>query len=70
MGGAIAIEDAVSLAILLQDGTPAEEVPQRLALYQEIRHGRGTIVQYGSRVAGNDLDKVPEGVFSGIAVSS
>nr|POE96974.1 fad-dependent monooxygenase ops4 [Quercus suber] len=63
MGGAIAIEDAVSLAILLQDGTPANEVPERLALYQEIRHGRGTIVQYGSRVAGNDLDKTPEGAL-------
>nr|POE48777.1 fad-dependent monooxygenase ops4 [Quercus suber] len=52
----------------VKDGTPVEEIPERLALYQEIRHGRGTIVQYGSRVGGNDLDKVPEGAYDRIAL--
>lgn len=64
MGGAIAIEDAVSLALILHDGVSASEVPERLKLYQEIRHERATTVQYGSRVSGNDVGDIPEGSSS------
>lgn len=60
-GGAMAIEDAACLATLLSSDVRAEEVPQLLALYQECRHERATMVQTASRVNGTDADKRPKG---------
>ncbi|OJJ47364.1 hypothetical protein ASPZODRAFT_166563 [Penicilliopsis zonata CBS 506.65] len=53
-GGGVAIEDAASLAVVLPADVSAEEVPARLALYDEIRHGRATRIQQYSRLAGQD----------------
>jgi len=44
-GGAQALEDAATLAVLLGRGTTAEQVPERLQLYFEIRHERADWVQ-------------------------
>ncbi len=51
-GGAMAIEDAVSLAITLPLGTTPDEVPERLELYNQARYGRATTVQNNSRLVG------------------
>ncbi|KAL3435979.1 hypothetical protein BDV09DRAFT_203682 [Aspergillus tetrazonus] len=53
-GAGVAIEDAASLAVVLPLGTPVEEIPERLRLYDEIRHERATRIQQFSRVAGQD----------------
>jgi len=60
----MAIEDGVSIAALLPADTPASAVPERLELYQEVRHERGTRIQQGSRVNGMDADKRPKGESS------
>ncbi|KAL4982435.1 hypothetical protein BDW68DRAFT_192150 [Aspergillus falconensis] len=39
-GGAMAIEDAVSLAVLLPIGTTVDDIPQRLKLYESTRRPR------------------------------
>ena len=44
-GGAQALEDAAALAVLLGRGTTAEQIPERLQLYFEIRHERADWVQ-------------------------
>ena len=44
-GGAMAIEDAVSLAVMLPKGISREEVPERLKIYQKARHERVTTIQ-------------------------
>ncbi|PLB52241.1 FAD/NAD(P)-binding domain-containing protein [Aspergillus steynii IBT 23096] len=55
-GGAMAIEDAVSLAILLPLGTSAKDIARRLALYEEARRERvETILEY-TRINGRDDD--------------
>jgi len=51
-GGAMAIEDAVSLAIMLPLGTTPDEVPERLELYNQARYERATTVQNNSRLVG------------------
>ncbi|RLL94111.1 hypothetical protein CFD26_103403 [Aspergillus turcosus] len=43
-GGAMAIEDGISLAIMLSDAK-REEIPERLKLYEKARHERVTIIQ-------------------------
>jgi 2-polyprenyl-6-methoxyphenol hydroxylase-like FAD-dependent oxidoreductase len=53
-GGGVAIEDAISLAVVLSRGTPINEVPERLKLYQDIRHERATRIQSFSRMIGED----------------
>ncbi len=53
-GGAMAIEDAVSLAIMLPEGTTAAQVPERLQLYNKARYERASTVQNNSRMTGND----------------
>ena len=53
-GGAMAIEDAVSLGVMLSENTSAEEIPVRLQLYDLARHRRATTVQSFSRLAGSD----------------
>ncbi|EON67986.1 hypothetical protein W97_07132 [Coniosporium apollinis CBS 100218] len=56
-GGAVAIEDAASLAVVLGAGTPREEIPDRLKLYERIRYDRANRIQDFSRLMGADLDK-------------
>ncbi len=51
-GGAMAIEDAVSLAIMLPLGSTPDEVPERLELYNQARYERATTVQNNSRQVG------------------
>ncbi|KAL2812178.1 hypothetical protein BJX63DRAFT_397188 [Aspergillus granulosus] len=53
-GGGVAIEDAISLAVVLSRGTPIHEVPERLKLYHDIRHERATRIQSFSRMIGED----------------
>lgn len=48
-GGAMAIEDAVSLSVMLPRGISAAEVPERLKLYEKARHGRATTIQEMTR---------------------
>ncbi|KAL4864247.1 hypothetical protein BDV12DRAFT_205836 [Aspergillus spectabilis] len=59
-GGGVAIEDAISLAVVLAPGTPASEIPQRLKLYHSIRHERATRIQGFSRLIGEDRSKNDE----------
>ncbi|KAH8433957.1 FAD-dependent oxidoreductase [Aspergillus melleus] len=53
-GGAMAIEDAVSLAILLPLGTLTKDVPVRLALYEQARRGRVEMILEYTRINGRD----------------
>ncbi|PYH40157.1 FAD/NAD(P)-binding domain-containing protein [Aspergillus saccharolyticus JOP 1030-1] len=53
-GGAMAIEDAVSLAVLLPAGTRMEDLPARLALYEEARRSRIDLVLQYTRMNGVD----------------
>ncbi|KAK9592166.1 hypothetical protein V6Z92_005195 [Aspergillus fumigatus] len=53
-GAGVAIEDAASLAVVLPFGTTVEEIPERLQLYDEIRHERASRIQQYSRLAGRD----------------
>lgn len=57
----MAIEDAASIAQLLPAGTTSAEVPERLALFEKIRHERVTWVQERTRINGMDEDKRPAG---------
>lgn len=53
-GGAMAIEDAVSLAVLLPAGTPVKDIPARLALYEKARRSRVDLVLEYTRINGVD----------------
>lgn len=53
-GGAQAIEDGVSLGVLLDRTVSPGEVPQRLELYNEARYNRSTTIQGYTRVVGGD----------------
>jgi 2-polyprenyl-6-methoxyphenol hydroxylase-like FAD-dependent oxidoreductase len=53
-GAGVAIEDAISLAVVLPPGTPVEEASERLKLYHDIRHDRATRIQGFSRIVGED----------------
>ncbi|KAK8222615.1 hypothetical protein HDK90DRAFT_470928 [Phyllosticta capitalensis] len=55
-GGAIAVEDAVSLGVLLPLGTSPSEVPARLELYQQCRKERAERVQEHTRIRGRHPD--------------
>lgn len=48
-GGAMAIEDAVSLAVMLGRGVSVDEVPERLKVYEKARHERATTIQQMTR---------------------
>ncbi|KAJ5137087.1 hypothetical protein N7448_005641 [Penicillium atrosanguineum] len=48
-GGAMAIEDAVSLAVMLPRGVEKGDVEERLKVYQIARHGRATTIQQMTR---------------------
>ncbi|KPI35031.1 3-hydroxybenzoate 6-hydroxylase 1 [Cyphellophora attinorum] len=54
-GGAVAIEDAAALGVLLEAGLRPEDVPDRLSLYEEIRRPRANKLQEYTRLAGEDL---------------
>ncbi|MCJ1447156.1 MAG: hypothetical protein MMC23_007665 [Stictis urceolatum] len=56
-GGAQAIEDGISLGVLFPLGTKPEDVPDRLKLFHEIRHGRVEHVQN----FGRSMGRVPHG---------
>ncbi|KAJ6507747.1 FAD/NAD(P)-binding domain-containing protein [Mycena vitilis] len=47
-GAAMALEEAASLGCLLPAGTRREEIPARLAAYQDLRKQRGDFVRKGS----------------------
>ncbi|KAK2003341.1 FAD binding domain-containing protein [Colletotrichum falcatum] len=53
-GSGSAIEDAVSLAVMLPLGTKAAQVPSRLQLYERCRKARVDRIQELSRVRGRD----------------
>lgn len=53
-GGGQAIEDAISLAAVLPLGTTAEEVPDRLQVYEQCRFERAHTIQDFTRTAGKD----------------
>jgi 2-polyprenyl-6-methoxyphenol hydroxylase-like FAD-dependent oxidoreductase len=53
-GGAQAIEDAVSLGVMLSRGLDAQDVPARLELYNRARHDRATRIQGYSRMVGGN----------------
>ncbi|KAJ5953536.1 hypothetical protein N7454_000432 [Penicillium verhagenii] len=48
-GGAMAIEDAVSLAVMLSGDITASDVPERLKVYEKARHERATTIQQMTR---------------------
>ena len=54
-GGAVAIEDAAALGVVLEKGITREDVPARLALYEKIRYERANRIQEYSRLAGRDV---------------
>ncbi|KAK2798504.1 hypothetical protein FQN51_007658 [Onygenales sp. PD_10] len=56
-GGGVAIEDAASLAVLLHEGVPRDEIPERLKLYEKCRLERAHNIQEYTRLAGRDLDQ-------------
>ncbi|KAH7078764.1 hypothetical protein BKA63DRAFT_465371 [Paraphoma chrysanthemicola] len=58
-GAGQAIEDAASLAVMLQANTPLDQIPARLKLYEKCRYERASKVQEVSRLAGKDLGTGP-----------
>ena len=54
-GGAVAIEDAVALGIVLERGVKREQIVDRLQLYQQIRKERADKLQHFTRLSGEDL---------------
>jgi 2-polyprenyl-6-methoxyphenol hydroxylase-like FAD-dependent oxidoreductase len=62
-GGAMAIEDAVSLAVMLPAGIERHEVPERLRVYEKARHQRATTIQEmtreSSQLLGPDRGRIP-----------
>lgn len=53
-GGAQAIEDALSLGIMLSEIASLDEVSERLDLYEKARYTRGTTIQQHIREIGKD----------------
>lgn len=53
-GAGQAIEDAATLSVVLPRGTPPQDVPERLRLYEKIRYDRAHTIQEFSRKAGED----------------
>lgn len=58
-GAGQAIEDAASLAVMLQSGVPLDEIPGRLKLYEKCRMERASRIQEVSRISGRDLGSGP-----------
>ncbi|KAJ6443562.1 hypothetical protein O9K51_04741 [Purpureocillium lavendulum] len=59
-GGAMAIEDGGSIGVMLSKGVTPDEVPERLALYNEARYERATLCQELTRMTGGDGVKSSE----------
>jgi 2-polyprenyl-6-methoxyphenol hydroxylase-like FAD-dependent oxidoreductase len=55
----MAIEDAASIAQLLPEHTPAVDIPDRVQLYEQVRHERASFVQEQTRINGLNEDKRP-----------
>ena len=53
-GGAMALEDGVSLSVMLSRGVTPEEVVERPELYNKARYHRASIIQEYSRLVGGD----------------
>lgn len=60
-GGAMAIEDGLSLAAMLPGDVNKEEIPERLKLYEKARHERVTTIQEFTRESGRRHLSVAEG---------
>jgi salicylate hydroxylase len=60
-GGAMAIEDAVSIATLLPLGTKVEEIASRLRLYETARRARVEMILDLTRQNGRDEDNTAAG---------
>ncbi|KAK5679391.1 hypothetical protein LTS10_008206 [Elasticomyces elasticus] len=56
-GGAMAIEDGLSLGTMLPSGTPLEEIETRMQLYNEARYERASAIQDYSRIVGGDSSR-------------
>jgi 2-polyprenyl-6-methoxyphenol hydroxylase-like FAD-dependent oxidoreductase len=54
-GAGVAMEDAAALSVVLERNLSAEEVPQRLKLWESIRYERANRIQEYSRLAGRDI---------------
>jgi 2-polyprenyl-6-methoxyphenol hydroxylase-like FAD-dependent oxidoreductase len=54
-GGGVAIEDAGSLGALFPAGTPVEEIPERLKLYEQTRMERAEKIREFTRLTGRDI---------------
>ncbi|KAL3471858.1 hypothetical protein BJX99DRAFT_250144 [Aspergillus californicus] len=50
-GGAMAIEDAISLGVMFPRGVRSEDVPERLKLYEKARRTRATTIQQLTRTS-------------------
>lgn len=53
-GGAQAIEDGVSLGVMMSGVSSLDEIPARLGLYDDARHERATLIQKYTRLVGGD----------------
>lgn len=65
-GGAMAIEDAVSLGVMLGRGVRQEDIPERLKLYEKARRTRATTVQQLTRKSSSGPLPPSEGISSPI----
>lgn len=55
-GGAMAIEDAASLSVVLHQGTKPSDVPDRLRIYEKCRKERADQIQDFTRRIGRDIN--------------
>ncbi|KAK6415152.1 hypothetical protein LTR81_011097 [Elasticomyces elasticus] len=56
-GGAMAIEDGLSLGTMLPSDTPLEEIETRMQLYNKARYERASAIQEYSRIVGGDSSR-------------
>lgn len=68
-GGAMAVEDAVSIAMLLPLGTKPEDIPARLELYQFSRRPRVEMILNFTRMNGRDEKRISR-KFSSFALGN
>ena len=67
-GAAMAIEDAISIAILLPCGSIPDDIPTRLEMYQTGRRPRVNLVLHYTRINGRDEDDAAGDRISGMLV--
>lgn len=53
-GGAMAIEDGVSLGVMFSKLSSVDDIPARLQLYNQARYERATLIQKYTRIVGGD----------------